>query len=135
MVSRFLYPTSSSAPAAAGALLFFYSDQSGGDQRQIASGHDVTVGIQTVRIDEVTARAAKLGGLVVHHLGEALLRPADIFCQHVGGIVGRLHERGVHHVLQRHFFAGNQRNIGGVALDVDRRFGHGNTVYNRRKAD
>ena len=84
----------------------------------------MTVGIQTVRIDEVTACAAKLGGLVVHHLGEALLRPADIFCQHVGGIVGRLHERRVHHVLQRHFLAGNQRNIGGVALNVDRRFGH-----------
>ena len=79
----------------------------------------MAVRVQAVGVFKVAARAAELCGLVVHHPGKARLRAADVLGQHVGRVVGRLHERGVQHVLERDFLARHKRDVGRVPLDVD----------------
>ena len=97
-----------------------------GDHRHIPGGGVQLLIVQAGGVGKMRVGKAQLLRLIVHGLHTALNAAAHIGGQHIGGIAGRRKAGGVQHILQPHFLAGAQRNVGGAVFHgVHFVLGHG----------
>ena len=99
-----------------------------GDEGEVVGGGIVRVVVIAVGVGKVRARAADLGGAVVHHGDKFGHAAAHEVGDGVGAVVARMQHRAVEQILKRHALAGVDGHLGTVGGHVFRHVGNGDLL-------